>query len=68
MDSEQKTERWNVRWMIVAGRAVCTGCLESQALEDCEKPFSLARACEVSDEKSKHPWIELHDILDSGRG
>jgi hypothetical protein len=41
MDSEREIEKWNARWMIVAGRAVCTGCLESQALEDCESPFFL---------------------------
>nr|SIO73958.1 Hypothetical protein [Pseudomonas savastanoi pv. phaseolicola] len=68
MDSEQKIERWNAKWMIVAGRAVCNGCLESQALEDCKTPFSHAHACEVCDEKSKHPRIELHAILDSARG
>jgi hypothetical protein len=68
MDSEQKIERWNAKWMIVAGRAVCTGCLESQALENCESPFSHAYACETSDEKSQYPWIELHAILDSARG
>lgn len=44
MDSEQRVEQWNACWMIVAGRAVCTGCLESQALEDSENPFSHAHA------------------------
>lgn len=68
MDAERKIERWNARWMIVAGRAVCTGCLESQAMKDCESPFFHARVCDVSDEKSKHPWNELHEILDSARG
>jgi len=68
MDSEQRVEQWNARWMIVAGRAVCTGCLESQALEDSESPFAHAHACKTNDEKSNHPWIALHDILDYARG
>jgi hypothetical protein len=68
MDSEREIEKWNARWMIVAGRAVCTGCLESQALEDCESPFSHARTCEASGEQAKHPWRALHDILDCARG
>lgn len=68
MGREQKIERWNAKWMIVAGRVVCTGCLESQALEDCESHFFHAHVCEISDEKSKHPWVDLHDILDSARG
>lgn len=68
MDSERKIERWNDRWMIVAGLVVCNRCLESQALEGCESPFFHAHACEISDEQSNHPWIELHDILDSVRG
>lgn len=68
MDSERRIETWNARWIIVAGRAVCTGCLESQPLEDCEKPFSHSRTCEVSDEESKYPWVALHEILDCARG
>lgn len=68
MDNERRIEKWNTQWMIVAGRVVCTGCLESQALEDCERSFSHARTCEDSDEKSKHPWVALHDILDCARG
>lgn len=54
--------------MIVAGRAVCSDCLESQALEDCERPFSHASKCEASRVKSELPWVELHDILDCTRG
>jgi len=68
MDNERRIEKWNARWMIAAGRAVCTGCLESQALEDCEKQFSHAPTCEAGVEKFTHPWIALHDILDSARG
>jgi hypothetical protein len=67
MDSGRGIERWNARWVIVAGRAVCTGCLESQALEDCESPFSHAPTCKAS-EQAKHPWSTLHDILDYARG
>jgi hypothetical protein len=67
MDSERGIEEWNARWMIDAGRAVCTGCLESQALKDCESPFSHAPTCEAS-EHAKHPWIALHGILDCARG
>jgi hypothetical protein len=68
MDSERGIEKWNAGWMIVAGRAVCTGCLESQALEDCESPFFHAPTCEATDEQAKHPWVALHDILDRARG
>jgi hypothetical protein len=67
MHSERGIEKWNARWMIVAGRAVCTGCLESQALENCESLFSHAPTCEAS-EKANDPWIALHDILDCARG
>lgn len=68
MDSGRGIDQWNARWMIVAGRAVCTGCLEIQALEDCESLFSHAPICEASGEQAKHPWIALHDILDCARG
>ena len=67
MESERGIDKWNARWMIVAGRAVCTGCLENQALEDSESPFSHAPTCEAS-EQAQHPWIALHDILDCARG
>jgi hypothetical protein len=68
MDNQWRIERWNTRWMIVAGRAVCSDCLESQALEDCERPFSHARTCEAKTEKSVLPWVALHEILDCERG
>jgi len=68
MDNERNIEKWNTQWMIVAGRAVCSDCLESQALEDCERPFPHACGCKASGEKSEHPWVALHDILDCGRG
>lgn len=29
MDNEQRIEAWNAQWTMVAGRAVCTCCLES---------------------------------------
>lgn len=67
MDSERKIEQWNARWMIVAGRAVCTNCMESQALADCEKQFIHARECN-SEPGDIMPWIALHDILDGVRG
>jgi hypothetical protein len=47
---------------------VCAGCLESQALGDCDSQFSHAPTCEASDELAKHPWVALHDILDRERG
>ncbi len=68
MDSEREIEKWSAGWMIVAGRAVCTCCLESQALEDCESLFSHAPTCEAIDEHAKHPWVALHHILDRARG
>lgn len=61
-------EKWNAKWTIVAGRAMCTDCLESQALEDCETPFSHAPTCEANYEQIKSPWIALHEILDCARG
>jgi hypothetical protein len=39
--------------MIVAGRVVFTNRMESQALEDCEIPFSHALECEARDEIQK---------------
>lgn len=68
MESERRMEKWNAEWMIVAGRAVCTECLASQALEDCESSFAHAETCAVSDRESKHPWVSLHHILDTARG
>lgn len=68
MDNAQRIKEWNARWIIVAGQAVCTGCLESQALGDCDRQFSHAHTCEVSNDQSKYPWIALHDILDCARG
>jgi hypothetical protein len=68
MDNEGRIEEWSTRWMIVAGRAVCSDCLESQALEECERPFSHARICAAKGEKSESPWVALHEILDFARG
>jgi hypothetical protein len=61
MVNERRIEKWNARWMIAAGRAVCTGCLKSQALEERQKPFSHVPTCEAGVEKVIHPWIALHD-------
>ncbi|WP_235810938.1 hypothetical protein [Pseudomonas syringae] len=68
MDTERAIEKWNAQWMIVAGRAVCAHCMESQALEDCEKPFLHADTCPVSEVEGDHPWAALHHILDSAQG
>ncbi|KPM68431.1 hypothetical protein HB13667_02240 [Pseudomonas putida] len=68
MEIERRIEKWNDLWMIVAGRVVCTGCLESQALEDCERPFLHAGTCEASHGKKEYPWAALHEILDCARG
>lgn len=68
VEKERRIEEWNAQWMVIAGRAVCTGCMESQALEDCEGPFAHADACAASDQESKHPWCALHHILDTARG
>lgn len=67
MESERAIEQWNAKWMIVAGRSVCTVCLESQALEDCDSPFLHADTCPGSDVEG-HPWVALHHILDNARG
>ena len=68
METERAIEGWNAQWTIVAGRAVCICCLESQALEDCETPFLHADTCGGSDVEGHHPWVALHHILDNARG
>ena len=68
MDAEQEIEGWNARWTIVAGRAVCTACMESQALEDCETPFNHAPECEAASGGDQKPWADLHSLLDRYRG
>jgi hypothetical protein len=68
MDAEQQIEAWNAKWTIVAGRMVCTTCLESQALEDCETLFAHALECEAVTGGDQQPWATLHDILDQARG
>lgn len=68
METERRIEEWNGRWSIVAGRAVCNGCMESQALEDCDNPFLHAGTCVGSDGEGHRPWVALHRILDSARG
>jgi len=68
VETERGVEEWNGRWSIVAGRAVCTGCMESQALEDSESPFLHADTCPASDVEGHHPWAALHHILGSARG
>jgi len=68
VETERGVEERNGRWSIVAGRAVCTGCMESQALEDCESPFLHADTCPASDVEGHHPWAALHHILGSARG
>jgi hypothetical protein len=68
VENERRIEQWNSQWAIVAGRAVCTACMESQALEDCETPFLHAQTCPASHVEGHHPWVALHDILDDARG
>jgi len=67
MDTERRIERWNARWAIVAGRAVCTACMESQALEDSEVSLFHASDCKLESAELR-PWVALHDILDAARG
>jgi hypothetical protein len=68
MDVEHEIEAWNARWTMVVGRAVCTSCMESQALEDCETPFRHAPECEAATGRDQQPWADLHSILDRHRG
>lgn len=68
VENERRIERWNAQWVIVAGRAVCTSCMESQALEDSESPSIHADTCPASDVEGHYPWAALHHILDSARG
>lgn len=68
MDAEHEIEAWNARWTIIAGRAACTDCMQSQALEDCETPFAHDPACNAATGEDQQPWADLHDILDSARG
>ena len=67
MDTELRIERWNAQWIIVAGRAVCTHCMESQPLKDSEASFVHAGDC-TPDSAELRPWVALHDILDAERG
>jgi hypothetical protein len=67
MNAEHEIEAWNARWAIVAGRAVCTSCMESQALEECETPFAHAPVCRAA-VRELHPWVDLHRLLDRYRG
>jgi hypothetical protein len=67
MDTERRIEQWNAKWVIVAGRAVCTACMESQALEDSEASFVHASDCKLELAEPR-PWVDLHDILDTTRG
>lgn len=67
MDTERSMERWNAQWAIVAGRAVCTACMESQALEDSEASLIHASDCKRKSAELR-PWVALHDILDAARG
>jgi hypothetical protein len=53
---------------IVAGRAVCSGCMKSQALEDCEASFLHADTCPAGGVESYQPWVALQYILDNARG
>lgn len=68
MDAEQAIEGWNAQWAIVAGRMVCTDCMQSQALEECETPFARAAECNAVTGGDQQPWVTLHDILDQARG
>ena len=68
MDDEQQIEAWNARWTIVAGRVVCTDCLQSQALEECETPFAHEPMCKAATGGDQQPWADLQNILDMHRG
>lgn len=68
MDTEQAIESWNARWAIVAGRMVCTDCMQSQALEDCEAAFAHDPECKAATGGAQQPWADLHSILDRYRG
>ena len=68
MKNERRIEEWSGPWLIVAGRAVCSSCMESQALEDCETSFLHADTCPAGGVESHHPWVSLHHILDNARG
>lgn len=68
MDAEHEIEGWNARWTIVAGRTVCTDCMQSQALEDCETPFAHAPECKDASDGDQRPWVTLHTALDRHRG
>jgi len=53
---------------IVAGRMVCTDCMQSQALEVCEAPFAHAPECKAATGEDQQPWADLQRILDWYRG
>jgi hypothetical protein len=68
MDAEHEIEAWNTRWAITAGRAVCTDCMQSQALEECDTPFAHDPECKAATGGDQQPWADLHCILDGHRG
>lgn len=68
MDAEHEIEAWNAQWVIATGRAICTSCMQSQALEDFETRFAHASEWKAAGGGDQQPWVALHDILDQTRG
>jgi hypothetical protein len=68
MDNNQRMIVWCASWALVGGAVVCTGCMNGQVIADSSKTFPHQPNCKNDGEVSRHPWGELHDILDAERG
>jgi hypothetical protein len=68
MDSNQRMIAWSSAWALVGGLVVCTGCMRSQPIYQCEQAFFHEPGCKAKDTVETLPWAELHQILDCERG
>jgi hypothetical protein len=68
MENNQRMITWSAAWALIGGIVVCTGCMNSQTIKQCEEPFPHEPGCKAKDEVTERPWAELHQILDDERG
>lgn len=55
MDCELGIETFSIRWMILAGRVICTICLGTQSLVVWEGKFPHAHTCDVGEGDFNQP-------------
>ena len=68
MDNARRLLHWNATFVLTGKCVVCTGCMIAQPLDDAEVAFLHSPGCKNDDDHARHPWMELHDILDAVRG